>query len=175
MTSPVLEARQRRWERRLALSSPLGPLEALLSITLRLPSPLRGSGAYDAAAKRLLEDLAAAAVEAGLSCSREEFRAGADGPEGFIVLSAEPRRAKEFALSFEGSHPWGELTDVDVMGSGGKVVGREGLGLGPRPCLICGDQAALCVVERRHSLEELRARAEAILLRSPARSTGERP
>jgi len=161
----ALAAREARWARRLELAQAMGAGRVLFTLTLRMPAPLRASGAYDDRARRLLEDLAAATKAAGMGAAAVEFRVGADGPEGYIAAAGESRAAKELAVRFEERHPWGELADVDVMRPDGVAIGRGELGLPSRACLVCGAEAALCVVGKAHSLEELSAKIEEILAR----------
>jgi holo-ACP synthase CitX len=165
----ILEAREARWAKRLALASAMGPDGVLLTSTLRMPSSLRASGAYDGRARRIFDDLAERARAAGFTLVDSDFRVRADGPEGYLSLAGDARAAKELAIVFEESHPWGELVDVDAMDSKGRTLCRSDLGLPPRRCLVCGGEATLCVVERRHGMEELRAKVEEILARPAKR------
>lgn len=168
--STVLEAREARWSKRLAMAASMGADHVLFTLTLRIPATLRASGAYDERARCLLEDLAAQIELAGMNRSTTEFRVGDDGPEGYLSARGEARAAKELAVDFEERHRWGELVDVDVMSPGGFAIGRSDLGLPPRRCLVCGNDAALCVVARRHSPAELRAAIDAICARAASES-----
>ncbi|MCE1196322.1 triphosphoribosyl-dephospho-CoA synthase [bacterium] len=165
----ILAAKERRWERKLAMAEGLRARglaggASLAAITLRMPAALRTSGACLAEARELHADFAGALAALGAAVLEEEFRVGADGPESFFAVELSAEALKRAALSFEEEHPFGELADVDVMDSDGAPVGRAALGLPPRRCLVCGGDAAECVVGRRHSPEETAAAAERILL-----------
>lgn len=158
----ILEAKSARWAKRISLAEALSPGSSLVTLTLRLPAALRVSELWRDRGRVLFDALAARAENAGLAPLSREFRQSADGPEGYLVVPARARRAKELALDFEEGEDWGALVDADIMGSGGSVYGREELGLEPRSCLVCGAQGSLCAVEKRHSTEEISARAEAL-------------
>ncbi|HRZ64535.1 MAG TPA: triphosphoribosyl-dephospho-CoA synthase [Spirochaetia bacterium] len=163
MGNPLLEAREARWARRLELARGLGAGGSLLSLTLRLPAPLRVGREGAGLGQGLYAALRRASIDAGLGPGRGEFRLSADGPEGYLELDVGLAEAKELALGFEEGHPWGELADLDAMGPGGSVLGRAELGRRPRSCLVCGAEAAACVAGRSHGLEEIRRAAEVLL------------
>jgi len=75
---------------------------------------------------------------------------------------AEALRIKRAALSLEESLPWGRALDLDVWTREG-AVGRAGLGLPERPCLLCGLAAKRCAREGGHPIPELRQEALRLL------------
>lgn len=156
----VLDAREARWRRRLELARSIEGEGALISLTLRMPVRFRTSGEYEGKARIMFETLAASLAAAGGEPALGEFRIGADGPEGFLVTPLPPRRAKELALGFEDGEAWGALVDVDVMDASGRALSRRDLGLPPRRCLLCGGDAASCVLARSHGEDELKARID---------------
>jgi holo-ACP synthase/triphosphoribosyl-dephospho-CoA synthase len=172
VSSPALDAREERWARRLSLARALPSGGSLLTLTLRLPAALRLGGAFDGAARELFRALEAEARQAGISILFSEFRAAADGPEGWLSLGIGAREAKDLALGVEKEHPWGALADIDVMDREGRAVGRADLGLPPRTCLVCGAPGAVCAAGAVHDPSELRAAAEAVLDR-PVPERGE--
>ncbi len=170
MTNSLLDAREERWHRRLQKAARLPSGFSLVTLTLRMPAPLRLQEPWDGSAREILADLLDFLKASGIETEREEFTFGEDGPEGFFRARGEVKRVKEGTVAFEETHPLGPLADVDVMDSGGLVTGRRELKLPPRKCLLCARPAAECVVERSHSLEELKKRIEEIL--EAWRSTG---
>lgn len=163
MTNPLLDAREERWRRRLQKAARLPSGFSLVTLTLRMPAPLRLREPWDGSAREILADLLDFLRASGVETEREEFFFGEDGPEGFFRARGKARRVKEGTIAFEETHPLGPLADVDVMDSGGLVTGRRELNFPPRKCLLCGRPAAECVVERTHSFEELKKRIEEIL------------
>ncbi len=153
----ILEAREARWLRRLELSR----RGTVLTVTLNVPGPDKTAPHWVNAHRRLC-----AILECGLrpfGLRYRERNVAADGAEAHFVLGTDALKAKEIAVRFEEEHPAGRLVDADVMDASGRPVGRDVLGLPPRRCLCCGRPARDCAALRAHPLEEVLARAEAIL------------
>lgn len=159
--SRLLEAREERWKRRLALSR-RGPL---LTLTLNLPGSdksLPGWLAFHAAVRDgLVRDL----TDWGFEWAHVSSRQGAAGPEDHFLFSpsTDSIQIKRAAVGLEEGQPAGRLLDLDVMAAGGKPLGRGGLGLPPRPCLCCPCPARECTALRRHSVEEVLKVAQRLL------------
>jgi holo-ACP synthase/triphosphoribosyl-dephospho-CoA synthase len=163
MKSPVLDAREDRWNRRRTLASSLPAGWSVLSFTLRMPAPLRLGGEFDREAERLFRDLVFHLGSRGFSVGSPAFAVRADGPEGLCPVLGDAASVKRAAVDFEEEHPRGCLTDCDVMDSFCGEAGRGSLGLPPRECLVCGRPAAECVAGRTHGTGEIRASVERIL------------
>jgi holo-ACP synthase/triphosphoribosyl-dephospho-CoA synthase len=166
----ILAAKEERWARKLSLAASLnaGNLAGAVSLavlTLRLPGPLRTSPGYVETALSLHLSFARTLRERGIPLLREDFLIGGDGPESYIAAGLEPVELKRLSLAWELSHPWGDLADLDIMDSTGSPVNRADLGYPGRSCLVCGEEAFLCVKERRHGIGTIEARIEAILER----------
>ena len=163
MTDPVLAARENRWEKKLALARRLaarhdGEPASLAVLTLRMPAFLRTSGRYTELARRLFAFLADEVAGRGFPLIYEEFSTGDDGPEGYLAAAITESEFKSIAVGVETGHPWGELADLDVMDAKGRPFGRQELGLPPRPCLVCGEEAIVCSAGKRHDEAILAAR-----------------
>jgi holo-ACP synthase/triphosphoribosyl-dephospho-CoA synthase len=164
----ILEAREARWARKLALVGPLaedvGSREAALAaITLRMPAGLRLSGRSATAALALHEDFVAMLRGRGVEVSRHEFRIGGDGPESYFVAPMPAEGLKRLSVEFENSHPLGALADIDVMDREGRPLGRAELGMEPRECLVCGGDAAVCCAGRSHDAEAVSRRVGGLI------------
>lgn len=77
------------------------------------------------------------------------------GPEAYLVTVGDSRRIKMATVALEEGHPLGRLFDMDVITPNRQKVGREELGLGPRKCLLCDEDARVCARSHRHRLVEL--------------------
>ncbi len=77
------------------------------------------------------------------------------GYEAFLLISLPPLEAKKMTCGIEEKHPLGRLFDIDVFNSAGLPVPREAVGLQPRSCMLCGNEARFCMRNRTHSQEEL--------------------
>ena len=67
----------------------------------------------------------------------------------------EARRAKMSAVELEERLKAGRVFDIDIITPDGSVS-RKDLGLPPRKCFFCGNDAKICSKERTHYLPALR-------------------
>ncbi len=77
------------------------------------------------------------------------------GYEAFLLVSMPPLEAKRVTCGIEESHPLGRLFDIDVFDKEGCQVSREAVGLQPRRCMLCANEARWCMRNRTHTQEEL--------------------
>ncbi len=78
------------------------------------------------------------------------------GDYAFFLLKSQAIPVKRFLVSIEESHPLGRLFNLDVCGPDGTSVKRHDLGLLPRTCLVCGENAHVCTAKKSHSMELIR-------------------
>ncbi len=149
----VLVNRERRVRRRhAALSNFHRPV---LTVSLVLPGPLK-----DFAETRILMDEAVRALdeiakERGWPVLDLQLYPAATGPEAILVIDAEAAALKRAAVALEERHTLGRLWDMDVVDAGGDPISRRALGLQPRRCLICEEEAHACARSRAHPVPEL--------------------
>ena len=111
-------------------------------------------------------EIAAAGVQAvreSFNIIYEDLRDLETGYEGYFTVAGEPFELKRSAVLLEESHPLGRLWDLDVIVPSGAAVrplSRDEIGLGERPCLLCGKPVRLCMRLRSHTPEELISRME---------------
>lgn len=77
------------------------------------------------------------------------------GYELFLLAKIDAIEAKRRCTDIERRHPLGRLFDIDVIGRDGIPIPRSAVGLPPRRCLLCDDDARVCMRSRRHTTEEL--------------------
>ncbi len=146
----ILAARDARVARQQAMQAAGG---VLLSLTLVAPGAVKRSPLLDAifaaalAALRPLVDDARARIEA----------VDDSGHHALYLLDGEARDWKTRMLALENRAPLSRLWDIDIIDRDGVAVSRRDLGLPPRRCLICDDDAKTCARERRHDIAALQA------------------
>ena len=146
----ILAARDARVARQQAMLAQGG---VLLSLTLVAPGAVKRSPLLDAifaaalAALRPLVDDARARIEA----------VDDSGHHALYLLDGEARDWKTRMLALENRAPLSRLWDIDIIDRDGAPVSRRDLGLPPRRCLLCDDDAKTCARERRHSIAALQA------------------
>lgn len=114
--------------------------------------------------KRCADSLAIA--RAGVDAMEATFAdkattlATADLPTGFeayFISQLSPDACKELTSAIEDSHPLGRLMDLDVFAPDGIAVSRTDRSKEPRRCLLCGNDARICMRAFTHTQAELLA------------------
>jgi len=85
------------------------------------------------------------------------------GPESVYVVSGDAKGIKRRLCSLEDGSAMGRLLDVDVIAPDGEKISRTDIGMPPRKCLLCGQDAPVCARARTHTAAELFARANEIM------------
>lgn len=85
------------------------------------------------------------------------------GFEAWLLTPLPPDEAKSRAISIEQTHPLGRLMDIDVFQSDGTPIARAGMGEASRRCLICGEDARVCMRTFAHSQEELHSKIHSLV------------
>lgn len=79
---------------------------------------------------------------------------GYDGSSILIAAKIKPLEAKYIAVTIEENHYLGRLFDIDVYIKDGSSIGRKKINRDARRCIICNDDARVCIKLNRHGLEE---------------------
>ena len=146
----ILAARDARVARQQAMQAAGG---VLLSLTLVAPGAVKRSPLLDAIFAAALD-----AIRPLVDDARARIEAVDDsGHHALYLLDGEARDWKTRMLALENRAPLSRLWDIDIIDRDGVAVSRRDLGLPPRRCLICDDDAKTCARERRHSIAELQA------------------
>ena len=146
----ILAARDARVARQQAMQAAGG---VLLSLTLVAPGAVKRSPLLDAIFAAALD-----AIRPLVDDARARIEAVDDsGHHALYLLDGEARDWKTRMLALENRAPLSRLWDIDIIDRDGVAVSRRDLGLPPRRCLICDDDAKTCARERRHSIAALQA------------------
>lgn len=151
---PVLDAREARWRRKTWLAGRFG--QCVLSLCLNIPGPDKNLPGVDDLLAALSAELdrLLAATDASPTLHDEMLR-GADGPCRLLVLALHSHALKQVAVRLEEGHVFGRLADADVLAPDGTPVTRRHVGLPPRRCFLCDEDAAICRRAARHSAREV--------------------
>jgi len=137
------------------------PGTALVCLTMNIAGPVKNTAMIRRAFAWGREQIAAV-----LSASRVVFEAQISektGPEAVFAVQADALEIKRRLCALEDGCRMGRLLDIDVIGADGEKISRTQIGLPPRKCLLCGQDAPVCARSRTHSAAELFARADAIM------------
>ena len=163
----LLDSRDRRVQHQKELLSAF-PGCSLMCLTVQLPGPV----------KRSYESLVIGG--AGLGALLNIFgsilrhvhvRDLETGYEAYLLVPLPAIEVKKRCCTIEDTHPLGRLMDIDVLpGSCGVIPGsdrasegsadiaplsRADIGLEPRRCLLCGNEARFCMRAHTHFTADL--------------------
>ncbi|MBR5255516.1 MAG: citrate lyase holo-[Bacteroidales bacterium] len=156
----LLEARDRRYERQLALAKEW-PGRTLVCMTVVLPGPVK----RDARSLKVAE-AGVKAVQDVFTPVHKELYDRETGFEGFFVVDGALLDVKKACCEIENEHPVGRLMDLDVLEPVGETivpVERERVGEPPRKCLVCGRPARECMRSHAHPFGEIEAAIDRIV------------
>jgi holo-ACP synthase CitX len=151
MTGPrqVLAERE-RWSADTQAALDTG-VQAVVRLSARMPASLRTRGLADRTVGWGAAAFEAECFRRGLTLQHLGPGRGALGPWVLWTSDNDTFLLKQAALLVEESGIQGQLLDLDVHGQSGPVC-RALLGLPPRPCVVCGQPAAVCTGRAIHSL-----------------------
>ena len=156
----MMEAREARYMMQQRLLSRYEGA-ALVCLTMNIAGPVKNTPAVRRAFNWGMEGIAAV-----LAANRVLFQAQISektGPEAVFAVEGDALEIKRRLCALEDGCAMGRLLDIDVIGADGAKLSRTDAGLPPRRCLLCEEAAPVCARSRRHSAEELFARANAII------------
>ena len=143
-------ARDRRVLKKLELLTPGGEI-CLVEFSLNIAGAVKTFPFARAAFREEVRELSDRLSR--FSVLKTEVYEKNTGDCAFFLLKSQAIQVKKFLVSVEESHPLGRLFNLDVCGPDGISVKRHDLGLLPRTCLICGEDAHVCAEKKSHSME----------------------
>lgn len=152
----MLAARDRRRERQ-SLHFQTTPDATLLVATVVAPGEMKLTPRTTIVAEAMIEELKKHFGENILSF---EHQAYLSGHEVWMTLSCEAIEAKKIAVRIEETHMLGRLFDIDVIMPDLRPISRETIAMTPRKCLLCENEARLCMRLRRHTPKEIEEHIE---------------
>lgn len=159
----ALEERDRRAAETAALLA--AGAKAVVRLSARMPATLRQRGLAVAPTERGAAVFESACRERGFTLVAAGEGDGVLGPWRLWTADADPVELKRTALYVEEGSWLGQLLDLDVAGKDG-LVGRSGLCLPPRPCVVCGAAATACSGRAPHPAAAVEVAFAAILARA---------
>ncbi len=85
------------------------------------------------------------------------------GYEHYLLLALDSTEAKYLACKLEDNHPLGRLFDLDVISTEGMPLQRTDFGFSPRTCLLCSNDARVCMRQRTHSADEVSSKIQSLI------------
>ncbi len=124
------------------------PQYTLMVLTIVVPGSDKRTRAAKVVAHAAVDALR---EEFGDAIFKEEICDLVTGFEAYLLLSVERENAKIRAIGLEERHPLGRLMDIDVIGEDGTPFGRGAMRRAPRKCIICDNDARVCMRAATHT------------------------
>ena len=137
------------------------PGAALVCLTMNVAGPVKMTPEIERAFVWGMENIRA--VLAGGKVLFEADIHEKTGPEAVFVFSGDVLEVKRRLCLLEDGCAMGRLMDIDVIRPDGTKIARTEIGLPPRKCLLCGEDAPVCARSRAHTVSELFARTHQII------------
>lgn len=88
---------------------------------------------------------------------------GFDGRSILAVVDMLPETIKKITVEIEDGSRIGRIFDIDVYLKDGNSVGREAINIVPRKCILCNEDARICIRSGSHSIDETLNRINEII------------
>lgn len=132
----------------------------LMVTTIIMPGPVKRNRCTRIAAQAAEQAISQAF---GTSLVSHFSRDLATGYEGWYLFKLPAREVKSRTCHIEETHPLGRLFDFDVLRPDGKPLSRVAIGLPERRCMLCDNEARLCMRSRTHSQADLLAHIQSLI------------
>ena len=130
------------------------PGRSLVCLTVQLPGSEKRNSISATIAKAGLQ-----ALQEAFPGNDPEVRDLETGFEAYLLTDVPALELKRSCCGIEEGHPLGRLMDIDVIGPEGPLS-RDSAGFGPRRCLLCDNEARLCMRAHTHTQAELLRKIE---------------
>ncbi|SHJ76118.1 holo-ACP synthase [Clostridium amylolyticum] len=149
----ILKAREIRQQRQRYLLNNFG--NTLVSFKLNIPGPVKYNPLIKSIFDEGIKEFKIAIKNNQAKIIVEEVSYTNSGPEYFAILEKEAKALKSITIEIEDKHPLGRVYDFDVWEGLEHQLSREEMGMSPRECLLCHQNAFFCSRSRNHSVKEL--------------------
>lgn len=135
----------------------------LITFTLNIPGAEKDNEEYRKIHRQAMDYILKSLEGKKIKLLHDERFEKSTGPEGYILVEKSALDIKLFMIEIEEGHALGRLFDIDVFDKKNRQVTRKDLNIEARKCLICKEDARVCMRERKHSQDELLDRVDEII------------
>ena len=136
------------------------PGKTLVCLTVIMPGKVKRNLQSLVVAQAAVTALVSAFGDSTLSLRLRDLPTGY---EAYLVTPLSNEEAKQETCRIEDTHPLGRLFDLDVIDADGVPMSRESVGLSPRKCLVCDNEARYCMRNRTPTMAELTAKIDEMI------------
>jgi holo-ACP synthase/triphosphoribosyl-dephospho-CoA synthase len=152
----LLQAREERAARRIRFQTDFPG--TCLGLSLNIPGAEKDSPRIRALFRQAL-----LRIHEMMSISAAVVAQSKAGPHAVLAVAGTPEEVEGAACRIEREKDYGRLLDLDVYDSSGVPVSSSARPQG-RACFLCGDGAAVCMREKRHTLAEIMSGVERLFV-----------
>lgn len=149
----ILEAREKRACTQRELINTFKT--TLISFTLNIPGEEKNNDVFTKVHEKGIYLLEEELRKQNINIIHKMVNKTPAGLEAFFNVDGDSVLIKKITVSIEEKKQVGRLFDLDIFTAEGKQVSRSEIGLPPRKCLLCDENAKVCARSRKHSTEEL--------------------
>lgn len=168
----ILLARENRAKRILELINQYSM--PVVSFTMNIAGPRKSGVLIQRAFQEGFDRLNQAFKHQGIDVVHVERLSSLTGYEAYLAVPGDSLQLKKMCIAMEEQDALGRLFDMDVFDAQGKKRSRAEIGGAPRACLICGKRGFACASRRLHTVEQLQAKTEEIIIGSLAQTVSDR-
>jgi holo-ACP synthase / triphosphoribosyl-dephospho-CoA synthase len=149
----ILEAKEKRAlmqaELRRLYNTPVA------SITINMPGSVKYNDDTVSLLYCALDKLRQRVRDANFAILEERIYHSGTGPGAVLAVEGDASVIKGFGVSIEEEQKFGRLFDIDVFDAQGQQINRDVLGLQQRECVVCSQNAVVCMRTQAHTQEEV--------------------
>lgn len=149
----ILKSREIRRNKQIELIKKYGT--SLISFTLNIPGMKKDKKTYRNIHKEGMRSILKVLKEDDYLILYKEEIDKVTGREGYILVDIDPFKLKKIMVNIEENHSLGRIFDIDIFDLQHNQISRKDLGLDPRTCLLCKNEARTCIRLKSHSYKEL--------------------
>lgn len=149
----ILDSKERRANKQSILIDKYK--KSLISFTLNIPGRVKDNKVYrdiHIEGMKVIEDYL---KSANIEIVYKEEGEHSTGREGYIVADKDGNALKLLTIDIEETHPLGRIFDIDIFNKQNEQISRSDLENTGRKCLLCDNDARVCMRMKTHTYEEL--------------------
>ncbi|MBA7575658.1 2-(5''-triphosphoribosyl)-3'-dephosphocoenzyme-A synthase [subsurface metagenome] len=127
----------------------------IICLTLNIPGEKKNGELFYWTYLQSLKELRKKLEQSGFTIKFQIERITDAGPEAFLVIQGNVLELKRLSVIIEEKNPLGRLLDIDVYNENHQPLSRAAVSGKKRTCIICGRGATECIIERKHSTNEI--------------------
>ncbi len=157
----MLKIKEDRYKRQIEILSEYEG--CLLTLTLNIPGEIKRNDLYTNFHFEGIDLVKSRLKDISMELKYEEYISREEGLEWLGIVDGNKFDLKKEMIDLEGEREVNRILDIDVFDRDHNPISRGDLGLERRKCLICNDDAKLCIRSRKHSYEDLVIRVDDLI------------